>query len=199
MEIFQIIAPLIGVILGSAISGLGAYFRSRTERKRLIACALSDLLEIRHYFVSIDVILREIKSRTPISQEMAHSFRAQINSIIPMDSNIHKRYEEAVSLLAGIDPVLAFKMRSKNKILDILDVIRTYSASNGASPFQIEEFETVFRTATTPAMDKAVLELAALHSSRTSQEVKEIVASANGPQPKIASLLDNLTSMAQQN
>ncbi|CAM3328557.1 hypothetical protein [Polaromonas hydrogenivorans] len=199
MEVFQIIAPLIGVILGSTISGIGVYFRSRTERKRLIACALSDLLEIRHYFVNIDVILREIKSRTPISQETVHSFRTQIKSIIPMDSNIHERYEEAISLLAGIDPVLAFKMRSKNKILDIFDTIRQYSTSNGASPFQIEEFETILRTAITPAMDKAVLELAALHSSTTSQQVKEIVASANGPQPKIASLLDNITNMVQQN
>lgn len=199
MEVFQIIAPLIGVILGSTISGISVYFRSRTERKRLIACALSDLLEIRHYFVNIDVILREIKSRTPISQETVHSFRTQIKSIIPMDSNIHERYEEAISLLAGIDPVLAFKMRSKNKILDIFDTIRQYSTSNGASPFQIEEFETILRTAITPAMDKAVLELAALHSSTTSQQVKEIVASANGPQPKIASLLDNITNMVQQN
>lgn len=194
MEALQVIAPLIGVVLGSAISGIGAYLRIRMERKRLIACALSDLLEIRHHILGIEVVLREVRNRAPVSEEEAQLFRTHMNAIIPLDEDVHKRYDEAISLLSGIDPILAFKMRSKNKVSQFLDSIRNLSSSIGATPSQISTVESALRLAITPALDKAVLELASHHSLSTKHRVKKLVVSAGDVHPDLTKLLDKVTS-----
>ena len=51
MDAIQIISPLIGVVLGGFLTGIGAYLRARAERKRMVGQALSDLLEVRHHVV----------------------------------------------------------------------------------------------------------------------------------------------------
>jgi hypothetical protein len=48
LELLQIALPLLGAVLGSVLFGIGVHFKARQERSRLIASALSDLLEVRH-------------------------------------------------------------------------------------------------------------------------------------------------------
>lgn len=194
METLQVIAPLIGVVLGSVISGIGAHFRARAERKRLIARALSDLLEIRHHVIGIETVLREVRSRVQVSEEEAYLFREHMNSVAPLDAEIHKRYDEAISLLAGADPVLAFTMRSKNKVPQFLDSLKSASLSLGATPSQFSSFEGVIRSAITPALDEAVLELAAQHSFSTKRKVKALVASTGKVPPELTNLLNSAAS-----
>jgi len=194
MEALQVIAPLIGVVLGSVISGIGAHFRARAERKRLIARALSDLLEIRHHVIGIETVLREVRSRVRVSEEEAHLFREHMNSVAPLDAEIHKRYDEAISLLAGADPVLAFTMRSKNKVPQFLDSMKSVSLSLGATLSQVSSVECVIRSVITPALDEAVLELAAQHSFSTKRKVKVLLASTGQVPPELTNLLNSVAS-----
>ena len=196
METLQVIAPLIGVVLGSAISGVGGQLRTRAERKKLIARALSDLLEIRHHVVGIALVLREVRSRTVVSEEEVQSFRIHMNSIAPLDADVHKRYDEAISLLSGVDPVLAFTMRSKNKVPQFLESVRSVSMSLGATPAQTSALESILQLAITPALDEAVLKLATLHSSGTKRQVKKMVATTSDVLPEITKLLDSVANMS---
>lgn len=196
MDALQVIAPLIGVVLGAAVSGIGALFRARAERKRLIARALADLLEIRHHVVAIEVVLREVRTRAPVSDEEALLFRTQMKSIVPLDTEIHKRYNEAVSLLAGVEPVLAFDMRSKNRVSELLELVTKTSTSLGATPSQTSEIESLVRGAMTPALDKAVLKLASLHSFKTRRHVRKIVAKTADMDSDFSALLNRVTAMS---
>lgn len=192
MEVLQVVAPLIGVVLGSVISGVGSVLRARTERKRLVARALSDLLEIRHHIVGVEVVLREIRNHVSISDEDAQLFRKHMEIVAPLDAEIHKRYDEAVSLLASIDPVLAFSMRSKNRVPQFLDSVRSMSQSLGGTEAQFLSFESTLRQAITPALDEAVLELAARHSRGTKRRVRRIVASLGEAPPQLTNLFNTV-------
>jgi hypothetical protein len=193
MEPLQVIAPLIGVVLGGSIAGLSALLRARAERKKMIGRALSDLLEIRHHIVGIEAILREVRSRTQVSDEEAQLFRTHMNAVAPLDTDIHKRYDEAISLLSGVDPILAFQMRSKNKLPLFLDSMQNVSASLGVTAAQKEAVEGILRLAVIPALDQAILRLAELHSRTTARQAKDIVSAAPDFEPELRRLFDGLT------
>ena len=194
MESLSVIAPLIGVVLGSVITGIGAYVRARAERKRVIGRALSDLLEIRHQAVGIELVLREVRSRIAVPEEVIQSFRTHMNAVVPVDVEVHRRYDEAISLLSGVDPLLAFNLRSKNKVSHFMDTLRGVSASIGAAPTQIESVEAMLRLAIMPALDDAVLELANRHSLNTARRVKKLIATT-ALQPELSALLDNVANV----
>jgi hypothetical protein len=124
METLQVLAPLAGVVLGSALTGLSTYFKDRKERRRIIATALADLLEVRHRVVSIDVVVKAVRAKVDIQPGGLAQLRAAIDTMAPFDAGLHPRYDSAISLLAGVDPVLAFQMRSKNLVPTFLSSIR---------------------------------------------------------------------------
>ncbi|MDO9468747.1 MAG: hypothetical protein Q7J36_15720 [Thiobacillus sp.] len=198
MDSIQIISPLIGVVLGGFLTGIGAYLRARAERKRMVGQALSDLLEVRHHVVGIEVVMREIRDRVKVPEEEIPVLRAAIDALMPVDESVHKRYDEAISLLAGIDPLLAFKMRSKNTAPSLLAAIRKVSVTSGATPLQIESFETMLRSVVTPTLDSAVLELARRHSFQTSRQIKKLVANAGQVPPELAAIFNNVLNLAAE-
>lgn len=199
MDTIQVISPLIGVVIGGALTGIGSFLRERKERKRLIARTLADLLEVRHHIVAIEVILHELRARIQIPEEAIPVLRTLIDTLIPIDEDVHKRYDEAVSLLAGINPLLAFSMRSKNTLPNLLSAIRGVSADNGATPEQIELFESTILSATSPALDDAVLELARNHSFLTVRKVRKLVENRNQMPAELEALINNVANAALHN
>ena len=192
MDALQVIAPLIGVVLGSGLSGLSTYIRERKERKRTIALALTDLLEVRHHIVAADFAVKALQLRVEIPASAISALRNLLDQISPLDGELHTRYNNAVSLIAGVDPVLAFTLRSKNAMPTLVSALRRIAAS---APTEVENFEAVEKvlwSALVPNLDAAVLELAAQHSFSTSRKVKRLVKSANDEPPEVAALLKSL-------
>lgn len=192
MEATNVIAPLIGVVLGSTISGIGALVRARSERKKLIGRALSDLLEVRHHIVGVNSVLRLVRNHATVSDEEAQVFRAHMNTIAPLDADIHKRYGEAISLLSGVDPILAFQMRSKSRVPDLLNSLRTMATGMGVAAEKIEAVENLLGIAVEPNLDQAVLKLANLHSRVALRNVKRIVSSSPSFSEELKMLTENL-------
>lgn len=196
MDTIQTISPLIGVVIGGALTGIGSFLRERKEQKRVIARALTDLLEVRHHIVAIEIFLHELKTRVQIPEEAVPVLRTLVDTLIPIDEQVHKRYDEAVSLLAGINPLLAFTMRAKNTLPSVLSAIRGFSAANGATPEQIESFESTILSATSPALDKAVLELANKHSFLTGRKIRKLVQIRNQIPAELEALINRVTDAA---
>lgn len=198
MEALNVIAPLIGVVLGSTISGIGALVRARSERRKLIGRALSDLLEVRHHIVGVNSVLRLVRNHATVSDEEAQVFRAHMSTIAPLDADIHKRYGEAISLLSGVDPILAFEMRSKNKAPDLFNSLRNIATAMGVAPEKIEAVEGLLCLAVVPALDQAVLKLANLHTRATVRDVKRIVASSPNFCEELKLLTESLAAKSPQ-
>lgn len=195
MELFQTSLPLIGVIIGSLLTGIGTYFRLRAERKRAIALALSDLLEIRHHICGIEVVLGAVNKRFTPPAEATSMLLGLIEKISPVDADVHKRYDSAVSLLAGIDPLLAFNLRSKNTLPNMLISLRNVAESAGLSINDINQFESTLRLNLAPHLDEAVIELARKYSFRTKLKVKRLIANSGALPPEIDAMLDELAKL----
>lgn len=195
MEIFQSILPLVGVIIGSVLSGIGAYVRSRLERKRTIALALTDLLEVRHHISGIDVVLREMQKRYNIPAEATLILEKLIEQMSPVNADVHRRYDSAVSLLAGIDPLLAFNLRSKNALPNLLSTLRNATESAGLSMDAIVQVERTLRLSLAPHLNEAVIELAGKHSLTTKRKVKKLIALSNEFPPELNGIFDQLENI----
>jgi hypothetical protein len=176
MEAIQVLAPLLGVVIGSVLSGIGAHWRARQERKRIISLALADLLEVRHRLVALNVFVEKVRSLSGVPAEAMPGIRNLFDSLTPVDSGLDARYSQAISHLAGIDPMLAFSLRSKQALPALLTAMRTKAIAGGGDLGLYDSFESQLLRAAKPTLDKAVLELAKAHSLITARKVKRHVA-----------------------
>lgn len=194
METLQILAPLAGVVLGSALTGISTYFKDRKERKRIIATALADLLEVRHRVVSIDIVVKAVRAKVNIQLGGLAQLRAAIDAVAPFDAGLHPRYDAAISLLAGVDPVLAFQMRSKNLVPTFLSNIRT-KTPEGIDSATLDKAEMDLMSAVLPTLDSAVLTLARKHSLFTARHVRTLIKNSTTVPAEAMKLLSHLGDM----
>lgn len=199
MDAFQILAPLLGVVLGGAISGAGWLWRERQERKRIVACALADLLEVRHRIVSVDIVLRDLRQRVPMPEDVSPVLRVAIDQFFPVDNGLHTRYDSAVSLLAGIDPMLAFSLRSKNTVPTLLATVRSLAQAGGATPQEVESIESSLSDAVERSLNDASLVLALAHSPATARRVKRLISRKEEMPSELNAFLGKVQHMAQAN
>lgn len=195
MEITQSVSTLVGVIVGAILSGIGGYFRSRIERKRTIALALTDLLEIRHHISGIEVVLKAMHKRFDVPAEASLILQTLIQQMSPLNEDVHKRYDNAISLLAGLDPLLAFHLRSKNTLPNLLASIISATESAGLSKDDIVQIESTLRLSLAPHLDEAVIELAGRHSLNTKRKVKKLISNSKEMPPELNDIFDQLKNI----
>lgn len=196
MEAIQVIAPLLGVVLGSVLAGMGAHWRTRQERKRVIATALADLLEVRHRLVATDTVLRKVRHLSGVAPAAMPGIRNLFDSMLPVDTGLGERYNKAVSLLAGIDPMLAFSLRSKELLPKLITGLRTKAIAEGVDLGMYETFECQLLIAAKPALDKAVLELARSHSLFTLRKVTRYMAKSAGLPDEATQFFEQLAKLS---
>lgn len=196
MDVLSVVGPLIGVVLGSALSGLGVYLKQRGERKRTIAIALADLLEIRHRLVAVDVVLSQMRAHVDLPQDVMPAIRNALESLLLPKDGLDDRYNNAISLLAGIDPVLAFSLRSKNTLPQVMASLRNLAIDSGAGLKEFESLEGTLRSAVTPNFNAAAIELARHHSWSTMRRVRRLVARSGDIPPAVSQLFGQLKTLA---
>lgn len=183
--------PLVGVALGGVLTGITSYIKDLKERKRVIANALSDLLEVRHRLVVVELTLKTGLA-AELTFDQISQLRTLLTSLLPGDPKLDERYESSISLLAGFDPVLAFRMRSRNDIGKTFTAIRDIGSNNGISPAHIESLEQLLQGVAIPNLNQAVLQLARSHSWRTLRRVKEVVEKSESLPPETFGILEAL-------
>ncbi|MGU3627967.1 hypothetical protein [Comamonas sp. C24C] len=199
MDIFQLVIPLIGVLLGGIISGFGHWFKARIDRKRTLASALANLLEVRYHIVGVGAVLAEIKKRAPLTQQELQLIEAQFHNLFPMDEEVHSRYKKAIDILEGLDPVLAFQMRSKNEIQKYLGLLDKLCLENGIDHTAFAQMRSFVKEAIIPGLDRSVIKLADAHSRGTKNAVKKLIAQEDEKRNEIGKLFDNMQAMSLPN
>ena len=197
MDALQTIAPLVGVLVGGALSGITAQLRARKERKRIIAVALADLLEVRHRLLAANLVIEKVATTAGIKAELLPHLRNFVESMEPVDAGLDERYSNAVSLLAGIDPVLAFDLRSKNVLPKVLSALRGIATSGSADLASFEFFESRLLSAVRPTLNRAVVELARAHSIVTAFKVKRRVQQTETIPADIAKFLNEMAALVE--
>ncbi|MCK6396002.1 hypothetical protein [Zoogloea sp.] len=197
METLKILLPLLGVLLGALISGFSNILKYRTERRKIVAMALADLLEVRHHLAGVNVVLKELNQRFTVPAEISIHLQAAIEQLAPIDADVHKRYEAAVTLLAGIDPLLGFTLRSKNSLPKFINSIRGLAEENGISLGTVSQISDLLRTSLLPKLDAAVVELAGQHSWLTKRKVVKHIARSGELPPEVIALFDQFAAISK--
>lgn len=114
----EVFRSVLLVIVGFVLAQLNSLFADRKERKKAVSCALSDLLEVRYQFIGLEDLVEQIEMLTGsnIPEHQKSQIRVVFDSLFPAWNELHARYERSVSTLAGMDPVLAFRLRAKDFI-----------------------------------------------------------------------------------
>lgn len=148
VSIFVALISVSGVGVGALLSGVGYYFRVRAERIKTKNSVLFHLLEIRalvrSQFVDPDTISQVyfdycndyfhrnlIDGGTDIPEEAKSFIQSHIRNICnatrpAIDVNFIESLNRAVAALSLDDPVLAYRLRGKERVDEILNAQSAY-------------------------------------------------------------------------
>lgn len=171
------IATIAGVLIGAVIAGSSHLWKRRMERKEAFATALASLLEARHAAKTGIFVLGTLRRRMRVPVESGHLPHSVMDGMAPQTSDLHLRYDAAVTKLSTIDPLLAFELRSKDSLPQILRNARAEFAKHEVSPLAVESIERIILKAVMPSVDQALRLLAKNHSRKTLKNLDAYLAS----------------------
>ncbi|MBK6911327.1 MAG: hypothetical protein IPH10_10440 [bacterium] len=102
-----------------------------------------------------------------------------IGKILPPMPDLHQRLDEALRFVAGTDPDLAFRMRSKDQVESILSRWQAVVAEHidDISALQTNELlEPLIVNSACETLDEAILELAKRHGKSTLSDFEKRVS-----------------------
>jgi hypothetical protein len=107
--------PLTAALFGWVLSSLSQHLLARRQRREAINRALSDLLDIRHQLIALDATFKKLREIVLVPPEVEAQLGPILEQLLlPNPEQLSRRYDESVSLIASVDPILAFKLRSKD-------------------------------------------------------------------------------------
>lgn len=190
MDYSQALTTLFAAVIGGVVSAIAFFGKARAERRRVLALALADLLEVRHKMAGVSFVLNRMRKHVEVPKELEPLVAQMWERMYPLDPNLHKRYDAAIDLLAGIDPLLAFEMRSKNLTPSLLESARAQGEGAQLDAKSLGEIYAMMASAVTPAVDEAVQALANSHSWMTGRRVRRYLREG----PAIPSEVDEMLS-----
>lgn len=191
-DLLQPVFPLLGVVVGAVMTGFGQLYKAKQERKRVIALALSDLLEVRHRVVTLNAALKYLQGQVAVPSISMPHLRNILDHLVPLDTKLDDRFDEAVTLLAGMDPVFAFNLRSKNLLPQFINKLRLMATATDENLAGHEAMESKLIEMLTPALDEAVLRVAKYHSRKSLRDVKSVLANKESIGEKLSPILSGL-------
>jgi hypothetical protein len=160
METKSFILAVASVVVGWLLSEVSQSLRSRGLRSRALGRALAELLEIRHALRAIDAVFGEMQKRWPISRAQLDLVLQAAGQILPPDAELPSRFSDAVTEIASVDPLLAFRLRSKDQIPGVLMRFRALQLPSGDDAPLRSSIEDMIRSSVLDEIDEAVKEVA---------------------------------------
>ncbi|MGM9482916.1 hypothetical protein ACS5PN_17105 [Roseateles sp. NT4] len=197
-DLLSVVGPLVGVVLGGALTGFSALRKARAERQRLIASTLADLLEVRFHLIRMNGLTTLVRQRKLAPDALLPHLRNIVESMSPIDAGLNERYSEALTTLAAVDPLLSYSLRSKNTVPSLLHAIRTAAVTQNVELAEFEAFETALLSASIPALDAALIGLAGNHSWRLRRRVAALIRGSAQLDESVAAMFDQVITRAQQ-
>jgi hypothetical protein len=191
------------VIVGGVANELGHYLADRRERKKAIARALADLLEIRVRFIGAELAIKAIKEMFPISPLEQMQVRVVFQNMMGDWSQLAQRYNESVTTVASVAPVLAYYLRSKEigqRIFQLIDsaAAQTQPDSAGAHAMWQQELSPKLLNEVANTLTGTCLHLAWKHSLVTLWKVRGVVKRTTALPSEANQYLDSLRRMMEQ-
>ena len=166
--------PLAGVAVGWGLNQCGQWFVFRRDERQPIGRALTDLLEVRHRLLAIPKAVELMAAKLKLPADAHAPLKMVLGALFPPDEGLAKRYEESVSLVSGMNPILGFRLRSQDVVGPLLQRLRTMAVQD--SPQTVTMFskmEDYLVRQLSPHLELLIQELAWEHGWRTWWKTKE--------------------------
>ncbi len=143
-NIFTYFSALGSVAFGWLLNELGLFFKTRREEKRIKKKVLFNLLETLYTFKQLDfskdielitekVLIRLPKeTQTDEGRQLIKLFYKSIISDLTEKNvsanliELEESYKKSIEELSSVDPISAYRLKGKNKILQTFDLLYKY-------------------------------------------------------------------------
>lgn len=202
MNIENLLASIVGGTVVWAFSELTHRRRSSGEHRAAIGRVLFDLAEVRYRltYVSIMGELFDSMNDTTLPHERIAAKKI-IGKILPPMPDLQQRLEEALRFVAGSDPDLAFRMRSKDQVESILmrwQALVTEHVDEVSALQTNELIEPLIINSACETLDEAILELAKRHGSSTLSDFEKRVSKWKDRSALVAEVKKELSETVPQ-
>jgi hypothetical protein len=202
MVIESLIASIVGGALVWVLSEVSHRRRSTEGYRAAIGQVIVDLAEIRLRFSVISVmgeLFDKFKDLMP-DEEIADA-KGIVSLILPPIPDLNQRLDDALRLVAGTDPDLAFRMRNKDQIEPMLtrwqNLVDMHNAPSDARKIR-DLFEPKVIADACETLDEAILELAKKHGRTTQRDFKQRVHRWNDRTAQLAEFKKELIEKVPQ-
>ncbi|MFZ0816056.1 MAG: hypothetical protein WAM78_11085 [Candidatus Sulfotelmatobacter sp.] len=134
---------------------------------------MADLLDVRYQVLTVAAVQKEMAGLTDVP--LGPQIYPVVHSFLPDSSEIHARYDIAVSAIAAFNPLLAYELRSKDTARSFLTTMGTVALRDGPATEAFARIEPVLRPEIQRALDRAILLLARKHGLRTWLRTKSVL------------------------
>lgn len=138
------IGALVSVALGWFLNELGQWLRTRKEDKKTKKQVLFYLLETHFIFIQLDTFeIKELLNKKALSfipkEDQTEELKLQIDQLFARTlkglsqenvsdklDQIEEQYSYAVAELAKVDPITAYRLKGKTKILETMEMLHDH-------------------------------------------------------------------------
>lgn len=113
----SVLLPVLTLIIGWLFGQLSERRKNIDERRRKVSKAICELLELHHALRSYQRTIKCCHER--FQKHGASEFQIRkiiLSSSLPFDPKLAQRYDDAVTQLAEVEPILAFRLRNKHQV-----------------------------------------------------------------------------------
>jgi hypothetical protein len=165
-------ASAIGAFLLNEISRRLA---ATAEDRKHLGCALSELLELRSRMAMMKVVREQLEAAFggPLPPEVMPAMYMILPKIMPDDWNDFRlRYNSALTDIAGVRPVLAYNLRSKDIVAPFLERLGTAATQDAHIAQAGSWLDKMVTTQGLPVLSDGILALARKHGLKTWWEAR---------------------------
>lgn len=170
---FNNILPILTLILGIALAELNYIFRTRREDRKNTGLVIAYLLEIRHRILGIRIVFDEVKSRVQYTPEEENQIQMIVKDFLPSIEEFTYKFNEYLDTISKFNPFLAFRLRSKDQFLPMMQKIRNLATLDNSSSTLISKLIDELSTKYIKVIEDILTELAKVHSFKTKREMKK--------------------------
>jgi hypothetical protein len=174
-RVSSIIIPILTLLLGWFLNSFTPIFEARRENRKALSKAIADLLEIRHRLLAETVVMEQVKKILPVTPLDERAIRGLLLQILPETTDLSKRFDETVTLIASVDPLLGFQLRSKDFITKTGVFFTNLEAKAGSFLPSFTEYESRISRMAIPHLNEVILHLSWHHGFCTWFKLKKLL------------------------
>jgi hypothetical protein len=171
------------LVIGWLLNALSPYAAERRERRKALSRVLAELLDIRHELFATDFALGAVGKAVTLTPETELQVRAAMQTFFPNSQQLAQRYNDAVSQVSALDPLLGYQLRSKDILRPIINTL--YASVAQSQDMQAAAFLKKMNALLLKEADKnfsdLILKVARKRSLWTRFRVKKTLAAKGVP------------------